>query len=322
MHPSPIQRISLISAYLQLSKCRLTALITSTTMGGLVMSPTLASVSPALFGSCVAGTALLSASACACNNIIERQFDGQMRRTQSRVLPVGRLTPNHACLFAGTTAVAGLGILCLCCNHLTSGLGFLNIALYAGVYTPMKRMHHSCTWVGAIVGAIPPLMGYAAATGRLDAAACVLGGLLFSWQFPHFNALSWNLREDYKNAGYKIMCVTNEGLCRRTTLRHSIILIFLCQLAAPLTELTTWTFSAISAPLNLGMLILGWKFYSKPDSKNARLLFRYTLAYLPLLMVFMYATKKDVDVVNKKEEQQKGGIIKINEQKNLRLAVI
>jgi len=124
-------------------------------------------------------------------------------------------------------------------------------------------------------------MGYAAATGRLDAAACVLGGLLFSWQFPHFNALSWNLREDYKNAGYKIMCVTNEGLCRRTTLRffwknifwktiflrHSIILIFLCQLAAPLTELTTWTFSAISAPLNLGMLILGWKFYSKPDSK-------------------------------------------------------
>lgn len=183
----------------------------------------------------------------------------------------------------------------------------------------MKRMHHSCTWVGAIVGAIPPLMGYAAATGRLDAAACVLGGLLFSWQFPHFNALSWNLREDYKNAGYKIMCVTNEGLCRRTTLRHSIILIFLCQLAAPLTELTTWTFSAISAPLNLGMLILGWKFYSKPDSKNARLLFRYTLAYLPLLMVFMYATKKDVDVVNKKEEQQKGGIIKINEQKNLRL---
>jgi len=82
-----------------------------------------------------------------------------------------------------------------------------------------KNYFLSCTWVGAIVGAIPPLMGYAAATGRLDAAACVLGGLLFSWQFPHFNALSWNLREDYKNAGYKIMCVTNEGLCRRTTLR-------------------------------------------------------------------------------------------------------
>lgn len=116
--------------------------------------------------------------------------------------------------------------------------------------------------------------------GCLDAAACVLGGLLFSWQFPHFNALSWNLREDYKNANYKMMCITNEGLCRRTTLRfffeknfsnlnfrHSIYLVLLCQLAAPLTELTTWTFSIISAPLNLGMLILAWQFYSKPDSK-------------------------------------------------------
>lgn len=151
------------------------------------------------------------------------------------------------------------------CNHLTSGLGFLNLALYAGLYTPMKRWHHrsnicfnyyffyffllSCTWIGSVVGAIPPLMGYAAATGctivkiiwsldasccfliyfsfschfsgHLDSAAFVLGALLFSWQFPHFNSLSWNLREDYAVAGYKMMCVTDEGLCQRTTLRWS-----------------------------------------------------------------------------------------------------
>lgn len=267
------------------------------------MSPTLSTTSPSLFCSCVAGTALLSASACACNNILERHYDSQMKRTQSRVLCVGRLTPSHAWLFAGATAFTGLGILCLSCNHLTSGLGFLNVVIYAGLYTPMKRLHHSCTWVGAIVGAIPPLMGYAAATGQLDASACVLAGLLFAWQFPHFNALSWNLRKDYDNAGYKMMCTTNEGLCRRTTLRYSLVLASLCQLAAPLTELTTWTFALTSAPLNIAMLILAWRFYKGPEKENARNLFRYTLVYLPILMILMYASKSDKQL--QKDEQKK-----------------
>lgn len=83
----------------------------------------------------------------------------------------------------------------------------------------MKRYHIGCTWVGAIVGAIPPLMGYTASTGKLDFAALTLACVLFSWQFPHFNALSWNLRGDYSRAGYRVMCVTNEDLCRRTSLK-------------------------------------------------------------------------------------------------------
>lgn len=91
--------------------------------------------------------------------------------------------------------------------------------IFAGVYTPMKRHSIGCTWAGAIVGAIPPLMGYTAATGAIQPAAFVLAAILYSWQFPHFNALSWNLRGDYSRAGYRIMCVTNEGLCRRTTFR-------------------------------------------------------------------------------------------------------
>lgn len=83
----------------------------------------------------------------------------------------------------------------------------------------MKRYHVGCTWVGALVGAIPPLMGYAALTGSLDSRALVLATILFSWQFPHFNGLSWNLRGDYSRAGYRVMCVENENLCRSTTLR-------------------------------------------------------------------------------------------------------
>lgn len=98
-------------------------------------------------------------------------------------------------------------------------MGALNVFLYAGVYTPMKRYHIGCTWAGAVVGAVPPLMGYAAMTGRLDAAALVLALFHYSWQFPHFNGLSWNLRKDYSRAGYRVMCVTDEELCRKTTLR-------------------------------------------------------------------------------------------------------
>ena len=99
-------------------------------------------------------------------------------------------------------------------------MGILNLGLYAGVYTPMKRYHIGCTWAGAVVGAIPPLMGYAAITGVIDPAALVLATILYCWQFPHFNGLSWNLRGDYSRAGYRVMCVTDEGICRRTTIRH------------------------------------------------------------------------------------------------------
>ena len=105
------------------------------------------------------------------------------------------------------------------CNALTAALGVLNLLLYVGVYTPMKRHHVGCTWAGAVVGAIPPLMGYAALSGALDLPALVLAAVLYSWQFPHFNGLSWNLRGDYSRAGYHVMCVTDEALCRRTTLR-------------------------------------------------------------------------------------------------------
>uniref|UniRef100_A0A915EKJ6 Heme O synthase n=1 Tax=Ditylenchus dipsaci TaxID=166011 RepID=A0A915EKJ6_9BILA len=154
-----------------------------------------------------------------------------------------------------------------------SWLGLLNLLLYAGVYTPMKRYHIGCTWVGAINGAIPPLMGYTAATGTVDLAALTLGAILFSWQFPHFNALSWNLRGDYSRAGYRVMCVTNEELCRRTTLRHSVAVLALCSVVAPVTNLTTYVFALDSLPLNLVMVYLSYKFYRRPDGAMPRLCF-------------------------------------------------
>ncbi|KAK5983922.1 hypothetical protein GCK32_004327 [Trichostrongylus colubriformis] len=127
-----------------------------------------------------------------------------MKRTQSRVLVVHRFSPLHALSFAGVAAITGITTLCLLVNPLTAALGVVNLILYAGVYTPLKRMHVACTWAGALVGAIPPLMGYAAATGSIDASALCLAAILYSWQFPHFNGLSWNLRGDYSKCTWQL----------------------------------------------------------------------------------------------------------------------
>ncbi|VDM62359.1 unnamed protein product [Angiostrongylus costaricensis] len=166
-----------------------------------------------------------------------------MKRTQQRVLVVHRFSPLHALSFAGVTGMAGVYALYVYANPLSASLGVLNLALYAGIYTPLKRVHIACTWAGALVGAIPPLMGYSAATGKIDASALCLAAILYSWQFPHFNGLSWNLRGDYSKAGYRVMCVTNERLCRVTSIRHSLALVGLCSFAAPFTNLTTITFA-------------------------------------------------------------------------------
>jgi len=174
-----------------------------------------------------------------------------------------------------------------------AALGAANIFLYAGVYTPMKRRSVYNTWIGSVVGAIPPLMGWAACSGgRLDAGAFVLAALLYSWQFPHFNALSWNLRDQYSKAGYRMMAAEDRGLCQRTSLRHSAALTVLCSAGVPLTELTDWTFAATSLPLNLYMVYLAYGFYQDANSRTARTFFRYSLAYLPLLMLLMIVSKK------------------------------
>ncbi|VDN28169.1 unnamed protein product [Cylicostephanus goldi] len=194
-------------------------------------------------------------------------------------------------MFTGITATSGVAALCMLANPLAAALGALNLAIYAGIYTPLKRTHIACTWAGAVVGAIPPLMGYAAATGTLDAPALCLAAILYSWQFPHFNGLSWNLRGDYSKAGYRVMCVTNERLCRVTSIRHSLALVGLCSVAAPLTNLTTITFALDSLPVNAYLCWLAYKFYKAPDAQNSRRLFFYSLFYLPVIMTLMVVSK-------------------------------
>lgn len=279
--------------YMALGKIRLTGLVVTTTLAGYAMAP--GAFDPWVVLFTVAGTTLTSCAANAINQFLEVPYDSQMNRTKNRVLVRGFLSPLHAVGFAAGASCLGLCLLAAGANGATALLGGANLLLYTCAYTPLKRCSILNTWLGSVVGAIPPLMGWAACTGTLDAGGCVLGALLYSWQFPHFNALSWNLRPDYSRAGYRMMSVTHPDLCRRVALRHSVFLTALCCAAAPLSGLTSWTFAAASLPLNAYLLHRAWRFYREPDSATSRALFRLSLAYLPALIVLMLLCKQRGD---------------------------
>ncbi|XP_022247066.1 protoheme IX farnesyltransferase, mitochondrial-like [Limulus polyphemus] len=299
-HEQVLQVCLLPRHYMMLSKIRLTALVVMTTMVGYAMAP--APFDPTTFIFATFGTGLTSCAANAINQFLEVPYDSQMVRTKNRVLVKGILTPLHAVTFAVVSATTGLSVLFFGVNSLTAGLGAVTLVLYTTIYTPMKRCSIANTWVGSVVGAIPPMMGWAACSGVLDPGAWLLAAILYSWQFPHFNALSWNLRPDYSRAGYRMMSVTDPGLCQRTALRYSIGIVFLCS-TAPVLDLTTWTFVVDSLPLNIYVVYCAWKFYTESDSASSRKLFRLSLIHLPLLMMLMLISKKhSSDKTLQKEE--------------------
>ncbi|KAG5892246.1 hypothetical protein JTB14_014616 [Gonioctena quinquepunctata] len=291
-----------IRHYLKLSKIRLTTMVVVTSMAGYAVAP--APFDWTTFVLCSVGTGLLSGAANSINQFHEVPFDSQMSRTKNRVLVCGRLTPLHSMIFATLTSASGLAILYYGVNGLTATLGLVNLVLYTSIYTPMKRSSILNTWVGSLVGAIPPLMGWAACADSLGYGAWLMAALLYSWQFPHFNALSWNLRPDYSRAGYRMMAVTDPALCRRVALRHTVALQAM-SMAAPLLETTNWWFLLEVTPLNLYFIYLAHQFYKDSSSATSRKLFRFSLIHLPLLMILFLINKKRWIVLEKSEEESK-----------------
>lgn len=279
----------LVPIYMDLSKARLGALVTLTTMSGYAMTPAANDLST-LF-SLTVGTALCITSANAYNQFVEPPYDAQMSRTRNRVLVRKAVSPLHAWSFATATGLGGVGLLAAAVNPLTAALGAANLVLYAAVYTPMKRMSIANTWVGSVVGAIPPMMGWAACTNSLDPEAWLLGLLLYAWQFPHFNSLAWNLRADYSKAGYRMMSVTDPKLNARVSLRYALALIPLVTLA-PYLDMTTWWFAVDGNIVNAVMLAGAANFWRKRDDKSARQLFFGSLIYLPVVLALMMLHKK------------------------------
>ncbi|KAG5653232.1 hypothetical protein H0H81_001615 [Sphagnurus paluster] len=292
-------------------------------MSGVALSPLPATV-PILLSTAI-GTALCCASANTLNQLQEIPLDAQMARTRMRPLVRRAITPLHATGFAAFTGLAGPAILWTMVNPVTAVLGAANIVLYGGIYTWSKRRSITNTWIGAVVGAIPPVMGWTACGGSLLPSAAhpvhaflppfltstpaavdlalidnplapfALFMLLYSWQFPHFNALSHLVRGAYAQAGYPMLSVLDPRKNALVSLRHAILLVPVCSVLSPLSGLTTWGLAATALVPNLICVRAAWKFWRTGAEKDARVVFQHSLWYLPVLLGLMMVHKQGVD---------------------------
>jgi heme o synthase len=231
------------------------------------------------------GTLLVASGTGTLNQYIERKLDAQMRRTARRPAAAGRLKPAAVLTFGIVLAVTGSIYLAIAANLLASLLAILTLLSYLFVYTPLKRKTPLCILVGAFPGAMPPLIGWAAASGRLNVHAGVLYALLFLWQFPHFMAIAWMYREDYDRAGYLVL---SKGKARVLFVTLETILPLLAVVATSMVQFPTRhaaIFYCASALLGLGFLYFGLKFVLQRSRSAARRLLAASIVYLPLLFV-------------------------------------
>ncbi|RKO95546.1 UbiA prenyltransferase, partial [Caulochytrium protostelioides] len=228
-------------------------------------------------------------------------FDAQMRRTRQRPVVRHAMLPHHAFAFAAVSGFSGVALLCATVNPVVAALGLANIVLYAGVYTWTKRVSIVNTWVGAVVGAIPPMMGWAACTGGLEPGAWLLAGVLYAWQFPHFNALAWSLREDYFKAGYRMAVVSNIGLNARVAFRYAVVLLPLSFGAVALDLVTPW-FALTSGVLNVAFIEAAWRFLKTSNKATAKTLFFRSLIFLPAWCILLMFHKKSHATYHDDEE--------------------
>src|SRR5258705_2792600 len=229
------------------------------------------------------GTLLVASGTGTLNQYIERRFDAQMRRTARRPAAAGRLKPATVLTFGIVLAVTGSIYLAIAANLLASLLAILTLLTYLFVYTPLKRKTPLCVLVGAFPGAMPPLIGWAAASGRLNVDAGVLYAILFLWQFPHFMAIAWMYREDYDRAGYLVL---PQGKARVPFMTLETLLPLVAVVATSMVQLPTRhaaIFYCASALLGLGFLYFGLKFVLQRSRSAARRLLAASIVYLPLL---------------------------------------
>jgi protoheme IX farnesyltransferase len=275
----------------ELIKARLTFLVLLTTLVGFYVGYK-GALDYALMFHTLLGTALVASGAAALNQLLELEYDAKMRRTEDRPLPSGRMRPETVLVFGGACAGAGMIYLAFTVNLLTSLLGAVTFASYLFVYTPLKRVTALNTAVGAIPGALPPLMGWVAARGEISIAGWSLFAILFFWQLPHFLAIAWIYREEYAKAGFVMLPVVDpQG--RRTgsqAVSHTLGLLpvslcpFLFKLAGPI-----YLFGALV--LGLGFLWFAIQFSRHLTVQRARHLFYASILYLPLLLGLMVFDK-------------------------------
>jgi protoheme IX farnesyltransferase len=283
----PLSAKARSAAYIELTKPRITFLIVLTSAAGFCLGSR-GAVNYLTFTHAMIGISLLSSGIATLNQFMERDLDGLMRRTENRPLPSGRLAPFEALWFGVALTLCAELYLALSVNVLTAVLGLTVIAGYLFLYTPLKTRTSLSTAVGAFPGAMPPLIGWAAARGEIDVAAWVLFAILFLWQFPHFLAIAWMYREDYGRAGIRMLPVVEPDgrVTGQQIILYSLMLVPVSLLPAFLG--ISGRFYLIAA-LILGLLFLASSIRAALSKSNqhARQLLLASVLYLPLLFGVM-----------------------------------
>jgi protoheme IX farnesyltransferase len=297
---------SWLAVYADLIKARLTFLVLLTTLVGFYLGCS-RPLDYVLMIHTLLGTALVASGAAALNQLLEREHDAKMRRTKSRPLPSGRLQPTTVMLFGGVCSCAGLLYLALAVNLVTSVIGAVSLLSYLFIYTPLKRVTWLNTAVGAVPGALPPLMGWTAARGQLSAEGWALFAILAFWQLPHFLAIAWLYRDEYARAGFKMLPVVDPHGERtgRQAVSHALVLLpaslcpFLFHLtgrvyligAVVLGVAFLWFAIRFSRELRLARADSGAPETGSLAAARARQLFFASILYLPLLLGVMVLDK-------------------------------
>jgi protoheme IX farnesyltransferase len=277
--------------YSALAKPRLNMLVVASTLAGYAMGDG----EPLGFlrvAGLLLGTGLVAGGASAFNQVLERDLDALMRRTRMRPLPGQRLQPFEGLLFGSAITLAGLLLIVASSNLLAAAVALTTLLTYVALYTPLKRRTSFSTVIGAIPGALPPIIGWAAIAGELPIKAWTLFGIMFLWQLPHFLAIAWMYRDDYARAGFPMLPVIEPD--GRSTGRQAVVYaaaLLPLSLAPTLMHMTGDAYFAGALVLGVLFLWLTIRFARARDVRDARRVFFGSIVYLPVLWILMIADK-------------------------------
>lgn len=280
-----------VADFAELVKARLTLLVLLTTAVGFYLGAQPPINYFALFH-VVFGTAAAAAGAAALNQWWERRLDAVMHRTRTRPVPAGRMRPVEAFVLGGALSLFGVGYLIVFCTALSAILAAITIVIYIFGYTPLKRITTANTLVGAIPGALPPVIGWAAARGTIEAGAWSLFAIMILWQLPHFFAIAWMYRDDYARAGFRM--ISSDDRSGERSASQSVFFCILLLVVAGLPaflRITTMTYLAIELLLGGLFIVVAMRFLKTRTPADARLLFLSSIVYLPLLLGALVLTK-------------------------------
>jgi protoheme IX farnesyltransferase len=280
--------------FFSLTKPRITANVLLTTAAGIFLAP--GHLGPARLVAALLGTALVVGGANTLNCYVEREIDARMLRTRGRALAAGRIEPRDGLMLGLILAMLSIPLLSLALNPLTGLLALIALISYVAVYTPLKRVTPKALLVGAVPGAIPPLLGWTAVTGSFELGGLLLFALMFTWQIPHFLAITLYLKDDYARGGHRVMpLVRGEGAARLHLLLWTLVLVPV-SLSFTFFHLAGPIYAAVALVLDGGFIffaVRALRIRTGPSAvRSARAVFAYSLLYLILLFPLLVADRR------------------------------